>query len=275
MADRTPAGTESAVESTAEARTYQPGSGEPLVVVGQINDGGRPAWRRRIETLTELAVGLVGNVRAPAPGSARTPLRTDGTMRGDTLLGLALDGQRVALDATELLVDSGALLARTASRLPMVRASTSTATRVFEPARRRGAMYRAEATRVATKRLPVYVGSAANAALDVVPLGDILEHVDLNAVLSKVDLNQLLDQLDLNAVISKVDLTSLVEETDLGAIIAHSTGGLASEGLDVVRRQGIGLDSLIFRWAARAMPKRLGDAPEGPPLLLGNDVERA
>ena len=34
MADRTPADTESAVESTAEARTYQPGSGEPLITCG-------------------------------------------------------------------------------------------------------------------------------------------------------------------------------------------------------------------------------------------------
>ena len=71
----------------------------------------------------------------------------------------------------------------------------------------------------------------------------------------------------------KLDLNALVSDTDIGAVIAHSTGGLAAEGLDVVRRQGIGLDSLIFRWAARAMPKRLGDAPEGPPLLLPDDVE--
>src|SRR3974390_1984344 len=134
MADQTPGGTGSAVESTAEARSYQPGSGEPLVVVGQIDNGSRPAWRRRIETLTQLTVGLVGNVRASSAGPAHPPLRTDGTMRGATLLGLALDGQRVALDATELLVDGSAFLARTVSRLPVVRASTTTASRVLEPA---------------------------------------------------------------------------------------------------------------------------------------------
>jgi hypothetical protein len=271
MADQTPG---DVVESAAEAHSYQPGSGEPLVVVGQIANPSRPSWRRRIETLTELTVGLVGSVRATGAGPVRPPVRTDGTRRGDTLLGLALDGQRVALDVAELLVDGGARVARTTTRLPMVRASSSAASRVFEPARRRGAMYRVEATRVAAKRVPVYVGSAANAALDVVPIGDILDHVDLNALLSKIDLNQVLDQLDLNALVGKIDLTALVEETDLGAIIAHSTGGLASEGLDAVRRQGIGLDSLIFRWAARAMPKRLGDAPEGPPLLLHEDGEQ-
>ena len=253
------------METTAEARSYQPGSGEPLVVVGQLASGGRPSWRRRIETLTELAVGLVGSVRVTAAGQDRSPVRTDNTMRGDTLLGLALEGQRVALDAAELLVDSGARAAHLTARLPIVRVSTTTASRVLEPARRRGAMYRDEATRLAAQRVPVYVGKAANTALDVVPLGDVLEHIDLNAVL---------DQLDLNALVGKLDLTALVEQTDLGAIIAHSTGGLASEGLDAVRRQGIGLDSLIFRWAARAMPKRLGDAPEGPPLLLQNDGEQ-
>ena len=265
MSDQAPGGSDSAVETTAEARSYQPGSGEPLVVVGQLASGGRPSWRRRIETLTELAVGLVGSVRVTAAGQDRSPVRTDNTMRGDTLLGLALEGQRVALDAAELLVDSGARVARP-HRPPANRAhSTTTASRVLEPARRRGAMYRDEATRLAAQRVPVYVGKAANTALDVVPLGDVLEHIDLNAVL---------DQLDLNALVGKLDLTALVEQTDLGAIIAHSTGGLASEGLDAVRRQGIGLDSLIFRWAARAMPKRLGDAPEGPPLLLQNDGEQ-
>jgi hypothetical protein len=274
MVDAPAAGPNGAVESTAETRRYQPGAGEPLVVVGTVDNGKRPSWRRRIEGMTEMAVGLVGSLRPSGAGQDHSPIRTDGTMRGDTLLGLALNGQRAALDATELMIDSGALMARATANLPMVRASRETASRVFEPVRRRGAAYRVEATRVATQRLPVYVGSAANAALDVVPLGDILDHVDLNAVLTKIDLNQLLEQVDLNAVVGKLDLTALVEHTDLGAVIAHSTGGLASEGLDVVRRQGIGLDGLVFRWAARVMPKRLGDAPEGPPLLLHPEGEQ-
>jgi hypothetical protein len=263
--------TGAALESTAESREYKPGFGEPLVVVGSVGKGRQPGWRRRIEGLTEMAVGLVGSLRSGGTGPDHSPVRTDGTLRGDTLLGLALNGQRAALDAAELAIDSGARVARATAKLPVVRVSTATASRVFEPARRRGAAYRMEATRVATQRLPVYVGSAANAALDVVPLGDILDHVDLNAVLTKVDLNELLDQVDLNAVVGKLDLTALVENTDLGAIIAASTGGLASEGLDVVRRQGIGLDGLIFRWATRVMPKRLGDAPDGPPLLIQSE----
>ena len=100
------------MESTAEERQYQPGSGEPLVVVGEIPYRRLPAWRRRIEAVTELAVGLVGNMRTNAAGPDRSPVRTDGTMRGDTLLGLALEGQRVALDATERLVGGGAWVAR-------------------------------------------------------------------------------------------------------------------------------------------------------------------
>jgi hypothetical protein len=267
MTEATSGTGDSTVESTAETRQYQPGTGEPLVVVGAVSYGSRPTWRRRIEGLTEMAVGVVGNLM-PSTQKDRSTLRTDGTLRGDTVLGLAIDGQRTVLDAAELLLDGGSRIARAASQLPVVRVSTATASRVCEPARRRGALYRVEATRVASQRLPVYVGSAANAALDVVPLGDILDHVDLNSVLTKIDLNQLLDQVDLNAVIGKLDLTALVEQTDLGAVIAHSTGGLATEGLDAVRRQGIGLDELMFRWAARIMPKRLGDAPEGPPLLL-------
>jgi len=64
---------------------------------------------------------------------------------------------------------------------------------------------------------------------------------------------------------------ALVERTDLGRIVAQSTGGVASGAVDLVRRQGVGLDSFVARWAGRLRPRALADAPKGPPLLVAED----
>ena len=149
---------------------------------------------------------------------------------------------------------------------------------------------RAELSRVPT-RVVVLV-------LDSISVNEILEHIDLNAIVSRVDLNSLvgqvdmnailnqvdvgallnkidmqeiLDSIDLNAVIGQVDLDKLVQHTDVGAIIAHSTGGVASDAVDLVRRQAVGVDEFVASLAARLRLKRDAKAPAGPPLLLGGE----
>ncbi len=149
---------------------------------------------------------------------------------------------------------------------------------------------RAEMARVPT-RVVVLV-------LDSISVGEILEHIDLNAIMSKIDLNaivsqvdmnaimnqvdigallnnvdmqQILDGIDLNAVIGSIDLDALVSKTDVGAIIAHSTGGVASDAVDLVRRQAVGVDEFVAAIAARLRLKRNANAPDGPPLLLGGE----
>ena len=53
----------------------------------------------------------------------------------------------------------------------------------------------------------------------------------------------------------------LVEQTELGTIIARSTSGVASEVLDMVRAQGVGLDDFFARWANRILRRRPGRPP--------------
>ncbi|MGO9078410.1 MAG: hypothetical protein ACLQDY_05145 [Streptosporangiaceae bacterium] len=98
-------------------------------------------------------------------------------------------------------------------------------------------------------------------ALDV---NELLEGVDLNAVLERVDLNAVLDRVDLNGIVERIDIDALVEQTDLGAIIASSTSGVASDALDVVRSQTVGLDEFIARWIGR-LRRRPYTGPPGPP----------
>jgi uncharacterized RDD family membrane protein YckC len=120
-------------------------------------------------------------------------------------------------------------------------------------------------------------------ALDV---NAVLDRVDLNAVLDQIDLDRLLERVDLNSIVERLDIDALVEQTDLGAVIASASSGAASDALDVVRSQTVGLDEFIARWMGRlrrrpyagppgpaagqgtALTERAGDAPpSGPPVI--------
>jgi hypothetical protein len=72
------------------------------------------------------------------------------------------------------------------------------------------------------------------------------------------------DRVDVNGVVDRIDFDALVEQTDLGAVIAASSSGIASDALDVVRSQTVGLDEFIARWIAR-LRRRPYDGPPGPP----------
>jgi hydrogenase maturation factor len=97
----------------------------------------------------------------------------------------------------------------------------------------------------------------------------LVRQVDLNAVIAQVDLNELLAQVDINAIVRRVDIDALVEQTDIGAVIARSSGGVASDALDVLRSQAVGLDEFIARWVAqlRRRPYTGAPGPPGPPRV--------
>jgi hypothetical protein len=101
-----------------------------------------------------------------------------------------------------------------------------------------------------------------------VDLAALLDRLDLNALLGKIDLDQLLAQVDINALVQRLDMDALVANTELGSIIAQSTSGVASEALDVVRSQGVGMDNFIARLANRVLRRDPAELPPGPPLLI-------
>lgn len=63
-------------------------------------------------------------------------------------------------------------------------------------------------------------------------------------------------------------MDALVSNTELGSIIAQSTSGVASEALDVVRSQGVGMDNFIARLTNRVLRRDITELPAGPPLLI-------
>ena len=103
-----------------------------------------------------------------------------------------------------------------------------------------------------------------NALLDRVDLNAALDQVDIDRVLDRIDLDRLLGRMDVNGIVERIDVDALVEQTDLGAIIARSSSGAASDALDVVRCQTVGLDEFIARWIAR-LRRRPYTGPPGPP----------
>jgi uncharacterized RDD family membrane protein YckC len=107
--------------------------------------------------------------------------------------------------------------------------------------------------------------------LEHVDIQALIDRIDMNEVLARVDLQALLERIDLNEVVSKIDLDTLVKSTDLGAIIAQSTGGMASGAIDLLRRQGVGIDGVVTRGATQIRRHALADAPAGPPLLVAAD----
>jgi hypothetical protein len=106
-----------------------------------------------------------------------------------------------------------------------------------------------------------------NAVLDQVDLDRVLDQVDLDRVLDRIDLDRLLGRVDLNDILKRIDVEALVEQTDLGAVIARSSSGVASDVLDVVRSQTVGLDEFIARWIGR-LRRRPYTGPPGPPDRL-------
>ena len=104
---------------------------------------------------------------------------------------------------------------------------------------------------------------AVELAVSALDLNALLDRVDLNRVLARVDVEAVVDRVDVNAVVERVDIDELVEQTDLGAVIAASSSGVASDVLDVVRSQAVGLDEFIARWIGR-LRRRPYTGPPGP-----------
>ena len=113
-----------------------------------------------------------------------------------------------------------------------------------------------------------------NALLDRVDLNALLDQIDINQLLDRIDISRLLDRMDLDDLLRHIDFDALIEQTDLGAIIAATSSGAASDALDVVRSQAVGLDEFIARWIAR-LRRRPYPGPPGPPGPAGGRPAKA
>ncbi len=116
-----------------------------------------------------------------------------------------------------------------------------------------------------------------DALLDRIDVDAVIARVDVDSVVSRVDVDHLIDRVDVEKIIERVDVKKIVErididavmeQTELGSIIARSTTGVASEVLDLIRSQGVGLDDFVARWVNRILRRRPEDLPLGPAALV-------
>jgi hypothetical protein len=108
-----------------------------------------------------------------------------------------------------------------------------------------------------------------DAVVSRVDVDKLIDRVDVEKLIERVDVQKIIERVDVEAVIERVDIDALMEKTELGGIIARSTTGVASEVLDVIRAQGVGLDDFFARWVNRILRRSPEDLPLGPPVLVG------
>jgi hypothetical protein len=97
----------------------------------------------------------------------------------------------------------------------------------------------------------------------------LIDRVDVEKIVERVDVEKIVERVDIDKILERVDIDALMEKTELGGIIARSTTGVASEVLDVIRAQGVGLDDFFARWVNRVLRRSAQDLPLGPPELVG------
>jgi uncharacterized RDD family membrane protein YckC len=113
-----------------------------------------------------------------------------------------------------------------------------------------------------------------DALLDRIDVDALLDRVDVDGLLDRVDVARFADRVDIDSILARVDVDGLLERTDLGAVVARSSGGVASNALDVVRSQAVGLDEFIARSVGRVRrrpyvsPPGSPDRPSGPGAIM-------
>jgi hypothetical protein len=75
--------------------------------------------------------------------------------------------------------------------------------------------------------------------------------------------------VDENELTNQVDINARVERAGIEEIVARSSSSIASESVNLVRSQAVGLDDFIARWVDRL--RRRGYS--GPPVLPGLRAE--
>lgn len=129
------------------------------------------------------------------------------------------------------------------------------------------------------RTVPIIVNTVV-ARVDLTAI--VLDRVDLGLVvqrtLDRMDLTQLiLDRVDVDEIVARADLENvidrlplveianyIIDEIDLPQIIRESTGGIASDAIDVVRMQSIDVDQAISKLMGLLLRRRGSTVDEVP-----------
>ena len=110
-------------------------------------------------------------------------------------------------------------------------------------------------------------GVATERIVDTVDPDIVLDHVDVDALVARIDVNALLDRIDLERLVDRLDVKAVVERAGVPEMVAASTGHLAESGLDLARRQVVGLDMVLARTVDRVFRRPPRTEEDAPPTL--------
>jgi hypothetical protein len=110
-----------------------------------------------------------------------------------------------------------------------------------------------------------------DAVLDRVDVDRLIARIDVDALVQRVDVDRLIARVDVNGLLERIDIDGLMARAEVGDLISRSTGQVASNTLDLVRRQLSGLDAITTRFVSRLLRRDPGSLPAGPASLVAAD----
>jgi hypothetical protein len=201
---------------------------------------------------------------------------------------------RAAVNATDVTVGYGLAAARAgiSAAVGMGRATTGAVAGLverspigvaagavadaLEPSADRARRQRDERVAEARAAVEAVVGRVVDQVVGVIDINGIVQDVDINSIVQGIDINGIVqgidiegivDQIDINQIVDQIDIDQIVSTTEIGSLVIQSTGGVATEALDVVRSQGVSLDGVITRITDRLVRRDEGPRPEAPRRL--------
>ena len=112
----------------------------------------------------------------------------------------------------------------------------------------------------------------ADALLARVDADALLDRVDVDRLISRVDIDRLVARVDIDAFVERIPVDELVERAGIPDIVSDSTSHMAATFIDLLRRQAVGLDTIVFGLAQRLRRRRAVDLPQQPPQLLEGEA---
>ena len=106
-----------------------------------------------------------------------------------------------------------------------------------------------------------------DAALAQVNIDDLVGRMDLDSILETVDIDTLLQRIDVDALLARVDVGAMAKRARVGELVAEATSDVGRSALDVGRRQGVALDTLLMGVVNRILGRHAEALPQGPALL--------
>lgn len=98
-------------------------------------------------------------------------------------------------------------------------------------------------------------------------LDRLLARVDVQALVDRLDLEEILARVDLNALLGRIDVDAVIARTEIGVLVSRSGTAVIAQSLDLVRSQGVGLDSLVHSWMDRLLRRSPSTVQNDPPVF--------